>query len=63
MKALLRDKQIYWPHFRKGIYFCLVGAAISYFSRPIGFSMIGYGAIMWSLAEILMGGDEVSELE
>jgi len=58
MKALICDKQIYLPHFRKGIYLCLVGAAISYFSRPIGFSMIGYGAIAWSLAELLLGGDD-----
>lgn len=58
MKALLRDKQVYWPHFFKGIQFCLIGAFISIWNRPIGFSMIGYGSLAWSFAELLLGGDD-----
>ena len=58
MKALLRDKQIYWPHFVHGLYLVFFGGVIWFLHNYLGYAMIIYGSIPWSLAELLFGGDE-----
>lgn len=58
MKALLRDKQVFWPHFSKGMLIIFMGGIIWFVDKDIGYGIILYGSIMWSLLEILLGGDE-----
>jgi len=61
MKALLRDKQIYWPHFVHGLYLVFFGGVIWFLHNYLGYAMIIYGSISWSLAEVLLGGDEIQK--
>jgi len=63
MKALLRDKQIYWPHFKQGIYFMFFGGIVWFIHHHLGYAMIIYGSVSWSLLELLFGGDEIQKEE
>ena len=57
MKSLLRDKQIYWPHFRKGMAIIFVGGLSWFLSKPVGIMVIVQG-LAWSVPELLFGGNE-----
>jgi hypothetical protein len=59
MKAILRNKQVYWPHFMQGIYFVFFGGLVWLLNNNLGYAIIFYGFVAWSLAELLLGGDEI----
>lgn len=61
MKALLRDKEVYWPHFMQGIYFVFFGGVVWFLNNSLGYAIIFYGFVAWSLAELLLGGDEIQK--